>query len=960
MTKYQTPTDDQVRGAIRRIISPQLRRAFFEGLNNPLWVEPLAKYGLFDNPPEQGKGEGGLPYDVYWPEVDYLVRIAPAKPAEVVDILLKLSRSNNAWLKRAAFSIGLIIPPNQAARLKPLFKTWLRTDFGWRTDHREMVSLAVKLLGSGERKTGIWLADILFKPMAPKDEESSGFFRKPALFLREHWYIRGLADVVEVLQPTDLYLVVGWLLAYERSSGHYIDGRDISHLSRESIRVRAGLGTRRSVEQSLIEGVREVAVKAVRDDAAMAVSALLAPGMALTRKIALHSVGVALSEGEPSDEHWTDLMAAATNLLFDSKCRDHVYRIEYGELARAVASHDPSALEPLTAYLDEGPLTELAELRRRLRGDSEESPEHLEAGLTQYLSGWRHQWLAAIGKDALPQVLRNELVDLEAKRGPIENPLEPSRVTTTWTGPNSPLSQDEIAAMGPEEIVGYLENWRTSGDGWGPEPSHEGLGRQLTSILTTNPLAVAGTDRLVDRLRPTYLRAIFEGWESAAKAGIAPDWTQVAEVLRGVLTHPDASVISPEGDEFDDDPDFRGAKKAAIGLLEELVKSREDRILPDESLATFSTLLLSEGADEVAWEEYDGYQHADDMDPLTISINWQWPIRLNALVGLLSHGKDTSWYVKAKQELEREIARPDRRGASRAVLGASLGRFLNVDSSWIERRVPDLFGSTGEISKDQQISLTTALAAHRYHPHLYDLLAGAMIAALNSDTPIVSGWENGDDPILRIGEWVVTAIAVGDKTSDDAVATALFTNAEPATRGVALGRIAGSLKDASNVDQDVLNHLGGLWDERVAHVRAFPEDRAELLEFYWFVHCQKFPEEWWLPRLKVAVELSNGTFSTHGLIGKTLSLAARNQPREAFEVLKLLLAQRSGDADLLQYDLHERAVPFVLAFALDSGSKDLVDDAAQVMNQLGAEGFLQLEAQVKKVMAGTAAELEDD
>ena len=74
MTEYRPPTEEQIREAVRRILTPQLRRAFFEGLKNPLWVEPLAKEGAFSAPPEPESTDDGLVRDIYWPEIDYLIR----------------------------------------------------------------------------------------------------------------------------------------------------------------------------------------------------------------------------------------------------------------------------------------------------------------------------------------------------------------------------------------------------------------------------------------------------------------------------------------------------------------------------------------------------------------------------------------------------------------------------------------------------------------------------------------------------------------------------------------------------------------------------------------------------------------------------------------------------------------------------------------------------------------------
>jgi hypothetical protein len=905
-------------------------------------------------------GDDGVRYDIYWAEADYLVRVGSAAPELVVDILLRLKASNNAWVRRSVFTIGSRISADQAARLKPLLKSWGPSGFGWRTDPREMASFAINLLANGQHAAGVWLSNVLFGPRAPLRDSGNKSSSKPALFLDDHWYELGLSDVVTVLQESDLEMVVGWLAAYERFSGLVTESRDASYLSRDAIRVRGGLRARIAPERALIEGTRDLALRAVLHGPEQAVAILAGGEMALTHKIALFSIADALSSAGTTQNIRTRLLAVAAELLFDDKSRDHPYRIEYGELARSVAAVDSSVLLPLEEFLARGPLIAIDELRRRVRQSEDESEEQIEAHLHAYFEEWRRKWLSSIGNDALPPALRVELRELEAKLGAIDDPLNPATSLTSWTGPNSPVPQEEVALMSGEELASYLESWHATGDGWGPEPSHEGLARELSALLTTNPLALARIQHLVSRLRPTYLRAIVDGWSAALKAGIPLDWEQAVDVVQGVLEHSDISSFQPEGDEFDDDRSYRGAKEAAVGLLDEILKRRDDHLVPGDFVEIFANILLVTAADEASWDEYNANSALEQTDPLTISLNMQWTTRLHAIVGLLSHGPTTKWYDQARDEFEREIARPDRHGASRAADDSSLGRLLNADSEWIEQRVPEFFGGENQLHREQQIALSTALATHTYHQKLFELLGGGMVAALGLNSPMTVGWATSGDPLQRIGEWVVSAIAIGDSTLEDSVASAFFANAEPAIRGAALGEIAWSLINVDDVDPAVLSRLGDLWDARADHVREFPDDRAELQDFYWFVRCRKYPPSWWLPRLRQAVELSKGSFSTKGMIGKELALAATSDPREAFDALESLLEQPGGSTDFSRYDLSQRAAPHVIASALESDDPALRNDATEFMNRLGASGYVTLEARVIAVRNGTAAELEDD
>ena len=69
---YAEPTDLQIQECLTLISSPQLRRAFFERLQNPLWLEPLDAREVFSTLPEPETTLDGLVRDLYWPEIGYL------------------------------------------------------------------------------------------------------------------------------------------------------------------------------------------------------------------------------------------------------------------------------------------------------------------------------------------------------------------------------------------------------------------------------------------------------------------------------------------------------------------------------------------------------------------------------------------------------------------------------------------------------------------------------------------------------------------------------------------------------------------------------------------------------------------------------------------------------------------------------------------------------------------------
>lgn len=944
MTAHRAPTPELVDELLRRIPTPPLRRAFFDGLKNPLWVEPLARAGMFNSPPEPEKTSDGLVKDHYWPEIDYLIRVAPATPQAVVNVLLKLSESHNAWVRRGVFTIGASIPAAEAIRLKPMVKSWQGSGPGWQVDPDVMVGFTVNLLQGGELRFGKWMANCLFRPTASDNPHT------PALTIDDYWYEEGLPKVIGALGDDGLKTVLPWLEEYERQSKRFTDTFDMTDIARESIRHRSDSYS--SIEHSLIDAVRGLATTMMVRDPKAATATLVRSPMNLARKITLYATTEAFRRvSSGPDAETGDLIVVAAQLLADKKFQHDSCRIEFGELAREVAQYSPTALEPLIEFITDGPPLGRDQLGGRLWADEDETPEELDDRIDAVVDTWKHRWLSAVGSDALPSALRPLLQELDAKRGVINSPLAAMNRVTGWTGPNSPIPQEEMSVMGPAELVAHLSSWRDTGDAWGPGPSHEGQGRELSSLITTNPRVIDGVEGLVDKLRPTYLRAILLGWEAAVKAGIELDWLYAADLIHKVLTHSDTSRFPQEGRDFDDDADFVGAKRAAVDLLEELAQKRENPPILLEAEQLFADLLINEAYSERAWEDYDRQSADSGMDPLTISLNWQWPTRVRGLLNLFLHGSNTAWYAEAKSALESELERADRRGASRAVLGQEFGRLLRIDPEWLIPRLAELFGTVGSQSSSQQIALTTAIAVHHYQLKAYELLAPAMIAAIRSPEPLIAGWQGLSEPMQRIGEWIVDAIVRGHKTLEDPVAGAFFTATEPRVRGAAIGRIAWSFMHANSVDGEFRDRFADLWDARVLHVQEHSDDKHELNEFHWVVMSGKFPVSWWLPRLKVAVELDPDLAGKFFKIGKQIANAADTDPRGALEATEALLRNRGG-LGMPGWDLTRNAVPMVIARAMSAGDEQLEREAVRFMNELGENGNPNLEKKVQEVLNG--------
>lgn len=946
MGEYQAPTAAQVQAAMRRLTSFQLRRAFYEGLKNPLWVRPLADSGAFSSPPEPQVGSDGSLRDTYWPEASYLDAMAEHAPSDVADVLVTFSGSSNSWVRRIVFAAGSRMPASTAVRLKPVIKAWAGSGFGWRTDPRDLVSFAVNLLEGGQTKFGVSFANKLFRPTSEK-----GATGDPVAELKAHWYSEELPRVTRALGDGVLKTILPWLVLYEQQSRSLGEGYDHSGFGRSQISERSN--SYHEVQDALIDAVRDATLEQLDKDPAGAWADLNRNPILIVRRICLYSTAEVLQRQVAHGDVNTDLVSIARELMLDVKSRHQLAIPDFIRLLRALGAVARTELDPLADVLASGHVTEQAAARitRNLR-EQGDSSEEIQDQITQWDRQWRHRVLAGVGRDVLPSALQAKLDLLDTEDGVVDDPMRPSLQTSVgWTGPNSPITQEEMAALAPMELVAHLESWHAEGDRWEPRPSHEGQARVLEALITTTPLALDGQQDLSRRLRPSYVRAALSGWEGALKADLELPWEQVLSTASDVLEHADESGFPVEGGRFDDDPDYTEAKQVAIRLLANLAAKGSAERIPEVHLNRVAVLLLTAASDGAAWREYVATvgEEQPGWDPLMVSLNWKWPILLRGLVNMIGLGVRREWHDLTLEALERQLALDDPRGASRAVLGEGLGKLFNHAHDWLVANLSAYFGTREAADRNQQVALTTAIAVHYYHPDLYQLLSGPMAATLHSQEQIEVGWGNQVSPQERIGQWVIAAVIRADIGDDDPLRTEFYAAANPDTRGDAIGHIAWSFMHAEVVDDVVRDRLADLWDERVAHVRSRPEDKAELKDFYWFIRSERFPSSWWLPRLVEALEL-DGELETHGMIGEQLASAAEKAPEVALKALTLLLPPKEASA-FDSYDLRTHALAPVIAAAFRTTDDKLHADARALMNQMGARGETDLDKRVATLVA---------
>lgn len=914
---WRAPDPDLVRRALSRLGDLQHRRVFYEKLDNPLWVDALAREGVFGSPPEVVVREDGTSHSQPWPEGNYLIRMAPLAPESVSRVMQRVSTSSNPYVHELLFRAALALPPDYAATFaKPLARF---LEVGSLSHAREVVSLAERLAEAEKPTAALRILQAAFRPR-PSGEEATGLGgrRDVRTGLERYWFEDGLPEASRVLVAIQgekaLTTLVSWLQAFMTASGEYVPGRpyDLSHIWRPSIGPHEQNQSFEELGDALIDAVRDLAVADVRGgrDVTDVVAVLERSGQPLSQRIALHVLAVTSPEN-----------AEARDLAFERLQRpalmDSDFRHEYAILSRSVlptASNEQMKTWAKAVkggpHIDDEKLAKAAEHWRL-------EDEALDASKVRFREVWRLKLLSAVGRDSLPLEDAEELTSLEERYGVIDHP-EFSSYSTSWVGPTSPVTEEGLMAYGVPGLLEYLRTWSPAKPEPWDDPSKEGLARALQTAVSkrSEELSAASVD--FGDLDPTYVRAFFSGLTEAVKSGEPVAWGEVLALATAIARKEDdgAEVTGSR----DEDTVWRFAQRAMAGLIEQGTRESENGI-PGPQLAAAVDALepLISHADPTA--EHEERYGGSNMDPLTLSLNTTRPAVMRALIRVASRAKeDAEEAVSGVSEAvvprvltlvdSRLFPERDPSLAEAAALGERFGRLIWIDREWSDQRLSALLSSDafGDVVG------STALATYQPSRVLTEALSGwarNLLDRVARGDEIVSGWRRDRGPVEVLGDHLMMLRLWDAIPQDDELLTHYFQKAPAEARSKVLGQLGWLLGRTEDVPDGPLQRAIDFFNLRAESVRNGDADPKELGEFYWWARSGKFPPAWWIPLLEQAVAAPG--FSARGMLGDVLEENASRGPTSVVTILEALLI-RGREEPFGTYDLIEHA-PGILVSA---------------------------------------------
>ncbi len=924
---------------VKKAISEISKRAvnyeyFFDHLRSPNWIGPLEQEGIFNFPPPSRK-EGDYISSPSWPVSRYLVRMASQAPELVVRIMLKIPKTDNVRVHEDIADVACSIPPELAVPLA-------RNEAKWVNSQRHLYLLLPEKVGKlvghlargGQAKAALDLARVLLAVMpdpGSAEDETRLSFVEPKFRIDEWDYrqivAKEIPDLVRAAGVGALALLCDLL-------------RDASRLSSVPSEDEAldpgSCITRPAIEGESLEHVHTVQdalITAVRD-----AGEVLAPqfGKPVLDVIEGYQYKLFLRIGLHLRRRWPQLDPEGTaRLLVDATVVDDpVLHHEVFLLLREQFGNLPP--DTKSAYL--------AIVARGLVGEGHSD---------RLVRHWQYTKLWPI-QAFLDQAWQARFEGLRSEFGDPEDPSALTHVSEMLVGPTSPKSLEELRSMSVEALVSFLKTWRPSGEFMAPSP--DGLGRELTALVASEPERFAADAGRFQSVEPTYARGLLSGFREAVKQKCTFPWLPLLDLCYWIVSQPRENPDG-EGEDGDADPGWGWSRRTIADLL---AAGFEDTV------AQIPFVLR-----DVAWEalrpitedpeptlRHEARYGGTNMDPVTLCINTTRGQAIHAVVAYAlwvrrnidqapdgtpraSRGFDTMPEVREVLDYHLDPAN-DPSPAIRSAYGQRFPVLTWLDAEWAARRVRSIFPDGESIKHLRNAAWEAYMAFNCVYDNVFALLRvdyGHAIDDIGTEAGPGRHLVNVDE---RLAEHLIAEYWRGklELHESGGLLDRFYQNASAALRKHVLVFVGRSLHNTpGDVGQQVLDRLKVLWEERAGavHVVAEGDDwPTEFSAFGWWFVSAKFADNWSIEQLKVAVKLS-GTLDVDYLVIERLARLSQEKPLAAVECLRQMVERDTKRWALLVSEENARVI---LKSALNCADDDARKAAEDLVNQLGARGHL--------------------
>lgn len=569
MLEHETPTREDLKILATSVPHTLVaHRYFFSRLKSPLWLAPLKKAGFFKEVPHPIRDERGVAFPP-WPAGEYLERVAAAVPEVAHRALMEVPETENMQVHCNLAGTAILLSPNLAAE-------WARKEAKWiaRKNHlffglpRELGKLVSYLASGGEVDAALQLAQSLLTVLPDPDvekktEEGAWFVLEPRARFDLWEYEQILrTDVPDLVNAAGIHAFALICGALDRAIGFsqrsdLTPPEDFSYVWRPAIEDHG---------QNLNLGLKQVLVTAVRDAAVQLVKNNLIPVIELVRALEergqrrriFSRIALYLLQMFPEKAPEAVAQRLTRHELFD----DHGFRHEYFLLVQKCFGRLSTEQQSvILGWVDKGP--DIESYKKWRKEDSGHEITDEEA--VRYRGYWQLERMKPM-EAYLEGEWKKHYSGLLAELGSPDHPEFSSYTSGGIVGPTSPATDEELGKMNIEDLVAYLKSWQPPDDAL-HNPSQEGLGRQISSLVAARPNYYSENALQFELEEPTYVRSFLQGLWDAVKQGRSFKWEHVLMLCKWAVEHPrDIPGRTPQPF-LEQDIDWGAARTAIARLL---------------------------------------------------------------------------------------------------------------------------------------------------------------------------------------------------------------------------------------------------------------------------------------------------------------------------------------------------------------------------------------------------------
>lgn len=557
-----------------------------------------------------------------------------------------------------------------------------------------------------------------------------------------------------------------------------------------------------------------------------------------------------------------------------------------------------------------------------------------EEEIEDYKAYWKKTRLYLIRNHLEGEKLA-EYHTLVEEKGVPDHP-EYSSYSTSWIGPTSPMTVDEINKLDIKKLILELKEWKP--DGKSMDPSPEGLSRNLSEAIKTNIDKYKHSASLFIGLPPTYMRGIFQGFRDNLSNLDYKSWSGIIDLSEWVLSQ-EYDVEAELDVDSDEDPGWSWCRKTIASLLDAGLKKGESEIPIDlkEKVWCLILLLTQDPDPTPAHEaEYGG----SNMGPTTMSIN---TVRGEAMHALVEYGLWVTRNTKNKKigfddipEMRKVLddhldPKVDPSLAIRSVYGQFYPWLNLLDTNWAQE-------SKGRIFSDDDLGLgDAAWDAYITFCQPYDDIFKIIPDIYTKYAERLSSSEESDDrerTLENLAAHLITFYWRSKLELDNDLLQSFYKNAPLRIRKHAIefvGRSLGNTK--GELEDNIEKRLKELYEWRQAEAKNSNE-YEELEGFCWWVDADVIDREWALNKFYELLQVQD-KLDALDFVARKLGNYFDVDPEKVLECLSMMLEKLKTAGMYFTWDA---AAQEILKEALSND--DVKEQAIALVHKFGSKGFL--------------------